>query len=205
MLLDQFASAILSGSIKIIDLTQTLTPTTPVIQLPPPFAPSNPFSISEISHYDERGPGWYWNNLGMGEHTGTHFDAPVHWVSGKDYSDGACDTINVQRFVAPAVVIDVSKEAAADEKFLMEPSHIEVWESLHREPKELSPKYFYDQRGSELFEEITRLPEYYLTRAERGLLHAVAPTLVATTLVELGAGNAEKTRILLDAMSGLTT
>jgi L-histidine N-alpha-methyltransferase len=81
----------------------------------------------------------------------------------------------------------------------------EVWDSLHREPKELSPKYFYDQRGSELFEEITRLPEYYLTRAERGLLHAVAPTLVATTLVELGAGNAEKTRILLDAMSGLTT
>jgi L-histidine Nalpha-methyltransferase len=81
----------------------------------------------------------------------------------------------------------------------------EVWDSLHREPKELSPKYFYDQRGSELFEEITKLPEYYLTRAERGLLHAVAPTLVATTLVELGAGNAEKTRILLDAMSGLTT
>jgi L-histidine N-alpha-methyltransferase len=81
----------------------------------------------------------------------------------------------------------------------------EVWDGLHREPKELSPKYFYDQRGSELFEEITRLPEYYLTRAERGLLHAVAPTLVATTLVELGAGNAEKTRILLDAMSGLTT
>ena len=108
MLLDQFASAILSGSIKIIDLTQTLMPSTPVIQLPPPFAPSNPFSISEISHYDERGPGWYWNNLGMGEHTGTHFDAPVHWVTGKDYSDGACDTINVQRFVAPAVVIDVS-------------------------------------------------------------------------------------------------
>ena len=109
MLLDQFASAILSGSIKIIDLTQTLTPATPVIQLPPPFAPSNPFSISEISHYDERGPGWYWNNLGMGEHTGTHFDAPIHWVTGKDYSDGATDTIDVQRFVAPAVVIDVSR------------------------------------------------------------------------------------------------
>jgi L-histidine Nalpha-methyltransferase len=79
----------------------------------------------------------------------------------------------------------------------------DVWEGLHREQKELSPKYFYDQRGSELFEEITRLPEYYLTRTERGLLHAVAPTLVASTLVELGAGNAEKTRILLDAMPHL--
>ena len=81
----------------------------------------------------------------------------------------------------------------------------EIWEGLNREPKELSPKFFYDQRGSQLFEEITRLPEYYLTRAERGLLHAVAPTLVASTLVELGAGNAEKTRILLDAMSQLKT
>jgi kynurenine formamidase len=131
MLLEQFAAAILSGSIKIVDLTQTLTPATPVIQLPPQFAPSNPFSISEISHYDERGPGWYWNNLAMGEHTGTHFDAPIHWVTGKDYSDGGADTIPVQRFVAPAVVIDLSKEAAADEKFLMEPAHVEAFEARH--------------------------------------------------------------------------
>src|SRR5262249_17652686 len=79
----------------------------------------------------------------------------------------------------------------------------DVWEGLHREQKELSPKYFYDERGSILFEEITRLPEYYLTRTERGLLNTVAPTLVAATLVELGAGNAEKTRILLDAMPDL--
>jgi L-histidine Nalpha-methyltransferase len=79
----------------------------------------------------------------------------------------------------------------------------EVWEGLNREQKELSPKYFYDTRGSLLFEEITRLPEYYLTRTERGLLKAVAPTLVASALIELGAGNAEKTRILLDAMQDL--
>jgi L-histidine Nalpha-methyltransferase len=79
----------------------------------------------------------------------------------------------------------------------------EVWEGLNREPKEVSPKFFYDRRGSLLFEEITRLPEYYLTRTERGLLRAVAPTLVAATLVELGAGSADKTRILLDAMPDL--
>jgi L-histidine Nalpha-methyltransferase len=79
----------------------------------------------------------------------------------------------------------------------------DVWEGLNKEQKELSPKFFYDERGSQLFEEITRLPEYYLTRTERGLLKAVAPTLVAATLVELGAGNAEKTRILLDAMPDL--
>ena len=127
-LLTEFAAAIASGSVKVIDLSQTLRPSTPVIQLPPQFAPTDPFSITEISHYDERGPAWYWNNLKLGEHTGTHFDAPIHWVTGKDYSDGATDTIPVKRFIAPAVVLDFSKEAAADEKFLCEPAHIEAFE-----------------------------------------------------------------------------
>ena len=80
----------------------------------------------------------------------------------------------------------------------------EVSEGLARRQKELPPKYFYDERGSELFERITRLPEYYLTRAERSLLEGHACELVSTlrprTLVELGAGSAAKTRILLDAM-----
>jgi len=71
-------------------------------------------------------------------------------------------------------------------------------------PRELPPKYFYDERGSRLFEEITRLPEYYLTRAEREILLAHAAEIVETTrphtLVELGAGSAAKTRILLAAM-----
>ena len=135
-LLANFAAALADGSIRVVDLTQTLKPATPVIQLPPPFAPSDPFRISEISHYDERGPGWYWNNLSMGEHTGTHFDAPCHWVTGKDNAQGYTDTIPVQRLVAPAVVIDCSKEAAADEKFVLEPAHIAVWEGKHgRIPK----------------------------------------------------------------------
>ncbi len=79
-----------------------------------------------------------------------------------------------------------------------------VRSGLGRPQKELSPKYFYDRRGSELFEEITRLPEYYLTRTERALLERWAPALVSDlgirSLVELGAGSAEKTRIILDAM-----
>ena len=80
----------------------------------------------------------------------------------------------------------------------------DVREGLGRRQKELPPKYFYDERGSELFERITRLPEYYLTRAERALLQDHSGVLVETlrprTLVELGAGSAAKTRILLDAM-----
>ncbi|WP_158811761.1 cyclase family protein [Beijerinckia sp. L45] len=130
-LLAQVAVALASGGIRVVDLTQTLSPSTPVIGLPPPIAPSNAFRIEEISHYDERGPAWYWNNISMGEHTGTHFDAPVHWVTGKDYADGYTDTLPAQRLVAPAVVIDCSKEAAADERFTLQPDHITAWEAKH--------------------------------------------------------------------------
>jgi Putative cyclase len=100
-ILAQLAGALASGKIRVVDLSQTLKASTPVIQLPPEFAPSSPFRIEEISHYDQRGPGWYWNNFACGEHTGTHFDAPAHWVTGKDYADGFTDTLPVQRFVAP--------------------------------------------------------------------------------------------------------
>jgi L-histidine Nalpha-methyltransferase len=82
----------------------------------------------------------------------------------------------------------------------------EVAAGLAAPQKELPPKYFYDQRGSELFEAITRLPEYYPTRTERALLSGWMPELMAQlgtrTLIELGAGNAEKSRIILDAMRG---
>jgi kynurenine formamidase len=130
-LLAGLATAIADGSIRVVDLAQTLRPATPVIQLPPQFAPSAPFRIEEISHFDERGPGWYWNNISCGEHTGTHFDAPAHWITGKDYADGCTDTIPAQRFVAPACVIDCSPQTAADEGFVLEPAHIEAWEKRH--------------------------------------------------------------------------
>lgn len=80
----------------------------------------------------------------------------------------------------------------------------EVREGLSRAQKELPPKYFYDARGSELFEAITELPEYYLTRAERALLERWMPAWVAAlaprSLLELGAGSGAKTRVILDAM-----
>ncbi|MFI1963339.1 L-histidine N(alpha)-methyltransferase [Streptomyces pathocidini] len=78
---------------------------------------------------------------------------------------------------------------------------------LGSDPKQLPPKWFYDARGSALFEEITRLPEYYPTRAEREILIARAPDIAAATgartLVELGSGSSEKTRHLLDALTGV--
>ncbi|GAA2106120.1 L-histidine N(alpha)-methyltransferase [Kitasatospora saccharophila] len=98
---------------------------------------------------------------------------------------------------------------------LLPPDHLhhalraDVREGLSGEPKRLPPKWFYDARGSELFEEITRLPEYYPTRAEREILTAraadIATTTRARTLVELGSGSSEKTRLLLDALRAAGT
>ena len=68
--LEKFAKAIAKEKIRVVDLTQSLKPSTPVIQLPPNFAPSKPFEISAISRYDDKGPAWYWNNIACGEHTG---------------------------------------------------------------------------------------------------------------------------------------
>jgi L-histidine N-alpha-methyltransferase len=81
----------------------------------------------------------------------------------------------------------------------------DVRQGLLSEPKELAPKYFYDERGSQLFEQITELDEYYPTRAERAILAARSVEIVAAagaprSLVELGSGSAAKTRHLLDAM-----
>jgi L-histidine N-alpha-methyltransferase len=80
----------------------------------------------------------------------------------------------------------------------------DVRSGLTSSPKQLPPVYFYDDRGSRLFDEITRLPEYYPTRAERSILEAHAKDMVAgagaDVLVELGAGTCDKTRVLLDAM-----
>src|SRR6185369_7338071 len=91
--LARFARALASGAIRVVDLTQPLDAGTATIQLPPEFGRTWPFRLEEISRYDSRGPAWYWNNFACGEHTGTHFDAPIHWVSGKDYPGNATDTI----------------------------------------------------------------------------------------------------------------
>ena len=81
----------------------------------------------------------------------------------------------------------------------------DVRSGLTAEPKDLPPKWFYDERGCELFERITRLPEYYPTRAERSILqeqrHVIPPFTGADTVVELGSGNSEKTRLLLDVFT----
>jgi kynurenine formamidase len=129
--LTELVDALARGTVKVVDLTQPLGPATAVIGLPPIFAASPGVTIDVISRYDEKGPAWYWNTLTFGEHTGTHFDAPIHWVTGKDLPDNACDTIPSRRFVGPACVVDVTGEVARNPDFLLTSERIEAWEREH--------------------------------------------------------------------------
>mgnify|MGYP003582906385 FL=1 len=130
-ILGALAKALVAGSVKVVDLTQTLSEDTPLRVLPEPFGQTAAFSRQEISRYDDRGVAWHWNNFTVGEHTGTHFDAPVHWVSGKDLPDNSVDKVPVGNLVAPAVVLDFSAECAADADFLLTADHIKAWEEGH--------------------------------------------------------------------------
>jgi kynurenine formamidase len=118
-----------NGSIEVVDLTVPLDEDTPVIGLPEEFKQSPAFKMEKISYFDEAGPAWYWNSFSCGEHTGTHFDAPGHWITGKDYSDGCTDTIPPQKLMAAVNVIDVSKEAADNPDYLLTPEKLKEWEA----------------------------------------------------------------------------
>ena len=129
--LSQLVAELNAGTVKIVDLTQPLGPETPVIGLPPIFASSPGVSLDVISRYDDHGPAWYWNTIRMGEHTGTHFDAPVHWITGQQLPENTCDTIPARRFIGPACVIDVTSEVERNPDFLLMPAHISAWEEAH--------------------------------------------------------------------------
>lgn len=129
--LAQLVQELNAGRLRIVDLTQPLSPETPLLPLPSQWNNTPAFKIWELSRYDERGPAWYWNGFETGEHTGTHFDAPVHWVSGKDLSDNTVDRISPRKFIGAACVIDVSAEAAKNPDFLLTPERIRQWEQQH--------------------------------------------------------------------------
>ncbi|MEV0619834.1 cyclase family protein [Nonomuraea sp. NPDC050404] len=127
--LRSFVDSVRSGAIEVIDLTAPLTAETPILQLPPPFSNALPFRLEEISRYDDRGPAWYWNNIHTSEHSGTHFDAPIHWVTGRDGQD--ISQVPTRSLIAPAVVLDFAAEAAKDPDFLLEIDHVKEWERVN--------------------------------------------------------------------------
>jgi len=120
-----------TGTVRLVDLTETLRPEYPTIQLPPQFGQAWGFRKETISHYDEKGPGWSWSNFSMSEHTGTHLDAPAHWVTGKDLPGATVDTMPLQQMVAPVCVIDCSAQVARDKGFILTQSFLLEWEQRH--------------------------------------------------------------------------
>ena len=126
------AAALLSGAVEVVDLTAPLGPDTPLIYLPPEIGRNTPpVKAHQISSYDQDGPFWAWKWFELGEHSGTHFDAPVHWITGKDHPNATTDTIPVRSFVAPVNVIDVSAEVAENADFLLTADRVKAWEAEH--------------------------------------------------------------------------
>ena len=132
--LSALAGMLASGGVEVVDCSSVLGPDTPILQLPPDFAKNTPkVEIHKISEYDNDGPFFAWNWMVLGEHSGTHFDAPHHWITGKDYEDGFTDSLDVQRLLAPVNVIDCSAQSAENEDFLLTADHIKAWEAEHGE------------------------------------------------------------------------
>lgn len=129
--LSNLVFALASGGVRVVDLSAPLGPDTPVIDLPGQFAASPSVTIQTLSRYDEKGPAWYWNSIACGEHTGTHFDAPVHWVTGRELPNNTTDTIPAHHFVAPACVVDCSRDAADCPDFLLTRDLVLAWEAEH--------------------------------------------------------------------------
>jgi kynurenine formamidase len=137
-ILANLAQALAERSVRVVDLTHTLSPNFPAIVLQTELGQAAPFRTEEISRYDERGSGWYWNNFTCSEHTGTHFDAPVHWISGRYLPNNATDSIPVEDMMGPACVINCSKESALDADFLLTKDFLLRWEAEHGQIPERS-------------------------------------------------------------------
>lgn len=121
--------ALADGSVDVVDLTQPLSESTPVVDLPPQWEPIPGFTRRELSNFDDRAPVTYKNAFDVGEHVGTHFDAPCHWFTGR----GGEDTSQVAagRLVGPAVVLDKTEAVAADPDYLLTLADLREFERDH--------------------------------------------------------------------------
>lgn len=117
------------NSVRIVDLTNPLSASTPTLKLPEPFANLIDFSLDKVAEYDAPGPFWKHHNIHTGEHVGTHIDAPVHWVSGRKGHD--VSSIPPERLIGPAAVLDVRAQVEQDPDFLLQIDDIRAWETEH--------------------------------------------------------------------------
>lgn len=114
---------------RIVDLTTPLGPSTPVVPVPEPFAPTAALTFTPVSDFDEHGPGWSWSDITLGEHAGTHVDAPRHWISGRH--GRSVDQIPPERLVGPVGVLDCTAAVAENPGYLVTVADLEGWEAEH--------------------------------------------------------------------------
>jgi kynurenine formamidase len=131
--IDMLAGALAGGGRdwQVVDLTWPLSTATPTIKLPPPKVSPPPFSLHEISRYDDRGEHEYHNYFTCPEHGGTHVDSPRHWHTGRDLDD--ISAISLDRLIGPAVVMDCTDAAWAD------PDHLVTVEDVERFTEDHGP------------------------------------------------------------------
>ena len=176
--LGDMARLLLSGDIEVVDLSGPLGPDTPLLKLPPELARDTPkIEVHKISEYDDDGPFWAWNWLKIGEHSGTHFDAPHHWITGRDYADGYTDTIAPRNYVAPVNVIDCSARVAENPDFLLDEAGVKAWEAEHGEISEGEWVLMRSDWDSRVHSE-----ELYLNADETGP-HSPGPTVDCITYI----------------------
>lgn len=127
--LAELAVALADGAVRVVDLTNPLSESTPALRLPEPFVNLADFTLEPVAAFEPTAPMWRHNNFRMGEHVGTHIDAPSHWISGRDGLD--VSQLPPRRLVGPAVVLDFSAEAAADPDWCLEIADVRAWEAEH--------------------------------------------------------------------------
>ena len=128
-ILTELLNRIVNEQIEVVDLAQVLNENTPIIQLPEPNANSGGFKFRQLSKYDETGQDCYWNDFVAGEHVGTHFDAPVHWFTGKDLD--SVDQIPMKNMIGEAYVIDIREKVKQDPDYCLTVSDIQAFESQY--------------------------------------------------------------------------
>ncbi len=127
--LETLLETLADGRVEIAELGATLNEETLVIQLPPPLANTPGFKKHVISEYDERGPAWTWYWYEVGEHVGTHFDAPAHWITGRNRE--ALHQLAPRTLIGPIAVVDHTDEVAKNPDLVVTKEMLLAWEARH--------------------------------------------------------------------------
>ena len=129
----QLLEALEAGAVEVVDLSHPLSERTPMIKLPPGVPEAPGFTLHEITSYEYSGAATYWNWFEGSEHMGTHFDAPVHWITGRDGNDTS--QVAGSELIGPAVVIDRTAEVEVDPDYLLTLAEVQAFADEHGLPE----------------------------------------------------------------------